>query len=146
MVRGPGKFKQKRGGGRNFSKHLELNEAGVAVATPRRRGDEEEEDDDDDDDDEEDDDDDDEDEDEDEETTATTASSAPQSSRKAEKKAQPQGNAEGDEEQDPDLVNPNHAPMKNLSLADVGAPRQMSRRERLVIPLLHIRITSNVAL
>jgi hypothetical protein len=48
--------------------------------------------------------------------------------RKAEKKKKKQAQVVPEEDQD--LVNPNHLPVKNLSLSDVGAPRQLSRRER----------------
>ncbi|KAH9984714.1 casein kinase substrate phosphoprotein PP28-domain-containing protein [Russula vinacea] len=62
MVRGSGKFKVKRGGGRAFSRNLTLDENGTAVSTERHRrgaqddedsddGDEEDEDEDEDDDD-----------------------------------------------------------------------------------------------
>jgi len=52
MTRGKGKFKTKRGGGRNFSKHLVVDANGTAVASDKRWGKDgsiEEEDDDDDD-------------------------------------------------------------------------------------------------
>lgn len=48
--------------------------------------------------------------------------------RKAEKKQKKQ--AQVVPEEDKDLVNPNHLPVKHLSLSDVGAPRELSRRER----------------
>lgn len=35
MTRGSGKFKTKRGGGRNFSRHLELDENGTAFAVDK---------------------------------------------------------------------------------------------------------------
>lgn len=40
--------------------------------------------------------------------------------------------AEGDEdEDDPDLINPNHV-QKKMNIADLNEPRQLSRRERCV--------------
>ena len=51
--------------------------------------------------------------------------------RKEQKKAKKQQETVDDE--DKDLVNPNHLPVKNLKLSDVGAPRELSRRERCVI-------------
>jgi hypothetical protein len=42
-----------------------------------------------------------------------------------------EGSEEGSED-DSDLINPNRVPMKNLSISDVGAPRELSRRERYV--------------
>ena len=45
-------------------------------------------------------------------------------------------NGEGDEEEeddDPLLTNPNRAAGKRLAIADLGAPRELTRRERCVI-------------
>jgi hypothetical protein len=39
------------------------------------------------------------------------------------------------EEEDPDLINPNHVE-KKLNIADLGAPRELTRRERYNIILL----------
>jgi hypothetical protein len=36
MTRAPGKYKQKRGGGRSFSRNLTLNEDGIAVGDDSR--------------------------------------------------------------------------------------------------------------
>jgi len=108
----------KRGGGRNFSKNLQLDENGTAFASPphgNQDGEELDEDGEEGSDDGE----------ELEEVQEAT------SSRKAEKKPAPQpGAGAAGDEVDPDLVNPNHAGVKTLSLADVGAPRQISRREK----------------
>lgn len=47
----------------------------------------------------------------------------------------------GEESQDDsDLINPNRAPIKNLSISDVGAPRELSRRERCVSLTLRILV------
>ena len=34
------------------------------------------------------------------------------------------------DEEDKDLINPNRLPVKNLTISDIGAPRELSRRER----------------
>jgi len=136
MVRGSGKFKQKRGGGRSFSKHLTLDENGTAVSTDKwatrgkREDDEEDED-------EESSEESSEEEEEEEEgepdPTKATSSTQPElsrSDRKAAKKAQ-QKAKEGDaEDEDADLVNPNHETAKTKKIGDLGAPVQLSRRER----------------
>ncbi|CAE6479124.1 unnamed protein product [Rhizoctonia solani] len=148
MVRGTGKFKQKRGGGRSFSRDMVLDSEGVASGTDRRanrrKKQGEEGDDDEKEDGEGEDEDDDEEEEEEEEDDAGPSESQPEISRaerKALKKQQgskqkgkgigtiKEGSGE-DSEDDSDLVNPNHVQMKNLSISDVGAPRELSRRER----------------
>jgi hypothetical protein len=139
MVRGVGKRgKQKRGGGRHFTKDMVLDEDGVAQS--RRRPD-------DDDDDEEDSEEDSDDsggmnepkkvandeeessEEEDEEDEQPQASSSTNPPPKQVRIKKPVA-AAPDAEEDPDLVNPNRVAMKNLKLSDVDAPRQMSRREK----------------
>lgn len=141
MVRGPGKFKTKRGGGRSFSRNLQLDENGTAVAVPKDRGwDAEDDDEDDEDDDEEEEDEDEEDEEEEEEESvpppkqAGSSTAAPAPKNRAERKAaaiaRNQAN-KGDEDVDELLEsNPNRGGVKHLSLADVAAPREMSRREK----------------
>ncbi|KDN47679.1 hypothetical protein RSAG8_03469, partial [Rhizoctonia solani AG-8 WAC10335] len=150
MVRGTGKFKQKRGGGRSFSRDMVLDSEGVASGTDRRanrrkkqgeEGDDDEKEDGEDEDEDEDEDDD-EDEEEEEEDDAGPSESQPEISRaerKALKKQQgskqkgkgigtiKEGSGE-DSEGDSDLVNPNHVQMKNLSISDVGAPRDFIDR------------------
>jgi len=148
MVRGSGKFKTKRGGGRNFSRNLApLDADGEPISVPDKWAPRGAQDDDDDDDDDE------EDEDEDEDDAlgvkpqpgplAATPSDAPELTR-AERRAQKKGKAPGktgkagdddeeEEDDDDDLVNPNRAVQKNTKLANVGAtpaPRELSRRER----------------
>lgn len=143
MPRNPGKYKARRGGGRHFSRHLTLDSDGIAVEDTNWRGnngenessDEKKEQSGDE-------------EDESEEgqtgpsrsSVAETSGSSPvQSStspsidqaraqRKAAKKARKQGTVVPEE--DKDLINPNHLPVKHLSISDVGAPRELSRRER----------------
>ncbi len=38
---------------------------------------------------------------------------------------------EDEDEEDPDLINPNHV-QKKMNIADLNEPRQLSRRERCV--------------
>jgi len=139
MARGRGRGGPKRGGGHAFSRHLELDENGVAVSqdpkwAPRsdaQEGDSSGEN-----------------ESTDEESGGEEVTPAPGSSavptiapgdpavaRAARKARKQQGahakKAESDEdEDDADLVNPNRVPSKNLKAADLAAPRQLSRRER----------------
>src|SRR4051812_42813254 len=47
------------------------------------------------------------------------------------KKKQAEERAKQDDE-DPDLINPNHAPAKKIAISDLGAPRELTRRERSV--------------
>ncbi|KAJ6463494.1 casein kinase substrate phosphoprotein PP28-domain-containing protein [Mycena sanguinolenta] len=136
MVRGSGKFKQKRGGGRNFSKNMVLDENGTAVSTDKRWASRDKNDDDDDSDDESEEEE--SEEEESEEETAAGGSSAqaePELSRterrelkKKQAAAKQAKGAEADEE-DEDLINPNHVG-KKLNISDIGAPRELSRRER----------------
>jgi len=136
MVRGTGKFKQKRGGGRNFSKNMVLDENGTAVSTDKRwarRGEDEDEENSDK---EEDEDEDEEDEEEDEEDAGGSSTTAQLELSRVERKAlKKQQAAEkqqqtGEEEaEDPDLINPNHVSQK-LNISDIGAPRELTRRER----------------
>lgn len=61
--------------------------------------------------------------------------------------AKKQANSDGEDEEeeedeDPVLVNPNHSVGKRMNLADLGAPRELSRKEKLVphcndLPLIH---------
>ncbi|OJA20548.1 hypothetical protein AZE42_07072 [Rhizopogon vesiculosus] len=137
MVRGSGKFKTKRGGGRNFSKHLEIDENGTAVSLDKRwapRAPEGEDGSDEDDELEEEEDEEEEGgEGEGEEGTGGSASQ-PELSR-AERKALKKKQAdqkqqlEGESDEDADLINPNHVE-KKMNISDLGAPRELSRKER----------------
>ncbi|KAG8817397.1 hypothetical protein FRC19_011369 [Serendipita sp. 401] len=147
MRRG-GKYKQKRGGGRSFSRDLVVNEDGIAVAADEWRRQKnkgpsiEEESDEEEEKEEEQDEDESSDSDEEEEDgdgpkripvagpSNASGSSVNESraNRKADKKQKKQGQQV--DEEDKDLVNPNRLPMKNLTIADVGAPRELSRKER----------------
>ncbi|CAE6344612.1 unnamed protein product [Rhizoctonia solani] len=146
MVRGTGKFKQKRGGGRSFSRDMVVDGDGVASGTDRRanrRKKQEEEGDDDENEEEEEEEEEDEDEEE-EDDDAGPSESQPELSRAERKALKKQQGSKGkgkgigtikegsgeDSEDDSDLINPNHVQMKNLSISDVGAPRELSRRER----------------
>ncbi|KDR78317.1 hypothetical protein GALMADRAFT_245433 [Galerina marginata CBS 339.88] len=124
MVRGTGKFKQKRGGGRNFSKDMSFDNVN---RKPREDADAIEEEDSDE-----------ESEEESEEESSEEESGAegkPELSRterremKKKEAADKQKKAEGDEEEDPDLINPNHV-TKKLNISDLGASRELTRRER----------------
>ncbi|KAL5478812.1 hypothetical protein ACEPAI_2089 [Sanghuangporus weigelae] len=153
MVRGAGKFKTKRGGGRSFSRHLALDENGIAVSSDRRnyrrsKDQEEEDDDEDEDDDEEESSEEEEDSEEDEDEAELSRTERRELKKKAKSKGgQPsktpkKEGEEGDddeEEEDGDkdkgadiLVNPNHV-KKKLNIADLDAPRELSRREREAI-------------
>ncbi|KAG8735281.1 hypothetical protein FRC10_010771 [Ceratobasidium sp. 414] len=147
MVRGTGKFKQKRGGGRSFSRDMVLDSDGIASGTDRRasrrkkqqdgedeEGSEEEE--------EEEEEEETEEEDEEEAASSSAQPELSRAERKALKKKQgtkQKGGAigtikeagSGEESQDDsDLINPNHVRMKNLSISDISAPRELTRRER----------------
>ncbi|KIJ57770.1 hypothetical protein HYDPIDRAFT_190985 [Hydnomerulius pinastri MD-312] len=137
MVRGTGKFKTKRGGGRNFSKHMVLDENGTAVSTDKRwakRKDGEEGEDDEDASSEEEEE---EEESSEEESPAGPSATQPELTRTerrelkkkqaAAKQAQAQGGDEDDE--DADLINPNHVE-KKLNISDLAAPRELTRKER----------------
>ncbi|KAG8699401.1 hypothetical protein FRC08_005331 [Ceratobasidium sp. 394] len=148
MVRGSGKFKQKRGGGRSFSRDMVLDSDGIASGTDRRASrrkkqqDEEGEDEEEEEEDEEDEEDDEEEEEEEEAPSSSAQPELSRAERKALKKkqgAKQKGGAigtikeagSGEESQDDsDLVNPNHVAMKNLSISDISAPRELTRRER----------------
>ncbi|KAF7297269.1 PP28 domain-containing protein [Mycena indigotica] len=130
MVRGSGKFKQKRGGGRNFSKNMVLDENGTAVSVDRqrRRGEDDEDDSD---------------------SSAESSEEEEESEEESEEEEKPeltrqerrdlkkkqaqakQKKAEGEttDPEDADLINPNHV-TKKMNISDLGAPREMSRRER----------------
>jgi len=149
MTRG-GRARFKRGGGRNFSRHLELNEEGTAVATDPRKSKRDAEDDDDDDEEEdeeegseEDESEDEEDESEDEEDEEDEApppagvSVQQQELSRADRKAlKKQGKkkqaAEGedeDEDEDPLLANPNRT-VGRMKISDLAASREPTRKER----------------
>jgi len=132
MTRGRGgKFKTKRGGGRNFSKHLEIDENGTAVSTDKRwartedsSGDSEEQ--------SEEDEEEESEEEEEEDTAAAGGSNQPEVSRAERrelKKKQAAAKQGSDEDEDKDLINTNHVE-KKLNIADLGKDRQLSRRER----------------
>jgi len=133
-----GGYKLKRGGGRNFSKHLELDENGTAVATDRwgvrEKKDNEDEDDSEEESGEE------ESEDESDEAPAVGSSANQPELTRAERRdlkkkkvqaKQQDGVAEeDDEDDDPLLVNPNIAAGRKLNISDLSAPRELTRRER----------------
>ncbi|KAF4588794.1 hypothetical protein EYR40_010349 [Pleurotus pulmonarius] len=132
-----GKFKQKRGGGRNFSKVMTLDENGTApliiiYAIRARRGDDDEEKDSDDD--EEESEEEEEESSEEEEEGAEGTSNQPELTR-AERKALKKKEAEQKQQQaavddeDADLINPNHV-TKKMNISDLSAPRELTRRER----------------
>ncbi|KAJ7452100.1 casein kinase substrate phosphoprotein PP28-domain-containing protein [Mycena galericulata] len=135
MVRGSGKFKQKRGGGRNFSKNMVLDENGTAVSTDKRwerRG----KDDEGDDSEEESEEESSEEESSEEEVPAAGGSAEPQpelsrAERKELKKKQAAAKQKANEEdpEDEDLINHNHVG-KKMNISDLGAPKELSRRER----------------
>lgn len=136
MVRGSGKFKTKRGGGRNFSKHLEIDENGTAVSLDKRWAPRDREGDADSDEENklEEEDEEDEDEDEEDEDGANGSAAQPELSR-AERKALKKKQAdqkqlgEGESDTDADLINPNHVE-KKMNISDLGAPRELTRREK----------------
>ncbi|KAH9837701.1 casein kinase substrate phosphoprotein PP28-domain-containing protein [Rhodofomes roseus] len=130
-----GGYKVKRGGGRSFSKHLELDENGTAVSTDKKwvrrdkavdeESDEESEEE--------------EEEESEEEPAEATSSNQPQqeltrAERRELKKKKGQQKQDGEEDedsdQDPLLANPNIAAGKKLAISDIGAPRELTRRER----------------
>ncbi|KIK38164.1 hypothetical protein CY34DRAFT_809651 [Suillus luteus UH-Slu-Lm8-n1] len=135
MVRGSGKFKTKRGGGRNFSKHLEIDENGTAVSLDKRWAPRDQEGDDSDEENKlEEEDEEDEGEDEEEDEGANGSAAQPELSR-AERKALKKKQAdqkqpgEGESDTDADLINPNHVE-KKMNISDLGAPRELTRREK----------------
>ncbi|KAF8192727.1 casein kinase substrate phosphoprotein PP28-domain-containing protein [Mycena galopus ATCC 62051] len=139
MVRGSGKFKQKRGGGRNFSKNMVLDENGTAVSTDKRWAKKGEDDSDDDSDEEEESSEEESSEEEPAPAGGSSATAQPEMSRterrelkkkQAAAKAGKKVGADGEEEDDDeDLINPNHV-TKKLNISDLGATRELSRRER----------------
>lgn len=136
MVRGSGKFKTKRGGGRNFSKHLEIDENGTAVSLDKRWAPRDQEGDDSDEENKlEEEDEEDEDEDEEEEDEGANGSAAQPELSRAERKALKKKQAdqkqpgEGESDTDADLINPNHVE-KKMNISDLGAPRELTRREK----------------
>ncbi|KAI6003306.1 casein kinase substrate phosphoprotein PP28-domain-containing protein [Pisolithus orientalis] len=144
MVRGTGKFKgYRRGGGRNFSKHLNADGTTVSTDDWKKRRDLDEHDDDSDEDADEDEDEeasseeDEEDEDGDGNEQGGSSIQQQELSReerralKAQEKLKKQQKQDADEEEDPDLINPNHVQRK-LNISDIGASQQLTRREREV--------------
>ncbi|KAJ3775786.1 casein kinase substrate phosphoprotein PP28-domain-containing protein [Lentinula raphanica] len=143
MVRNAGKFKTKRGGGRQFSKHMVLDENGTAVSTDKRWRDKDDDGSGSDDEEEEDEEEEEEEESEEEEEEEAEDSNKPELSRAerkelkkkqaAEKVKQKQKQAGGgdqeDSEDDSDLINPNHVKNK-MNISDLSAPRELSRKER----------------
>jgi len=137
MARG-GKPKVRRGGGRNFSRHLELNEEGTAVATDPRgtKGDAEDEEDDDEDEGEEEEGEESEEESEEEEGDPAAISQQQEMSRadrkalkKHGKKKEAEEKQDEDEDEDPLLANPNRT-VGRMKISDLNAPREMTRKER----------------
>ncbi|KIY62325.1 hypothetical protein CYLTODRAFT_494717 [Cylindrobasidium torrendii FP15055 ss-10] len=127
MVRGTGKFKQKRGGGRNFSKDMVLDESGTAVSAARMRSEQES-------DDESSEEEEEEEEESEEEEAAPGQPELTRTERRDLKKKQAaekaKAKAAGDEDdEDEDLINPNHV-TKKLNISSLNAPREMSRKER----------------
>ncbi|RPD60683.1 hypothetical protein L226DRAFT_533133 [Lentinus tigrinus ALCF2SS1-7] len=138
-----GTFKQKRGGGRNFSKNLVLDENGTAVAKDKWAARDRNEEDSDEDEEEEEEE---EEESEEEEEEGASGPTKPQAelsrAERAELKKQKKaaaaakkGAANGDEDDeeeddDPLLTNPNRTAGKRLAISDLSAPRELSRRER----------------
>jgi len=125
MVRGTGKFKQKRGGGRNFSKDMSFDninrnkarDDGDAIEEESSEEESEEESG--------------EEESSEEESGAEDKPELTRTERREMKKkeaAEKQKKA-GEEEEDPDLINPNHV-TKKLNISDLGSPRELTRRER----------------
>ncbi|KAF8968811.1 casein kinase substrate phosphoprotein PP28-domain-containing protein [Flammula alnicola] len=127
MVRGTGKFKQKRGGGRSFSKDMafdngdrKVHRGGEGIEeedSDEESGEEESE------------------EEESEEESGEETKAGPELTRTERREMKKkQGDAklkkgEEEEEEDPDLINPNHV-QKKLNISDLNAPRELTRRER----------------
>ncbi|KAG2005706.1 hypothetical protein CC2G_002089 [Coprinopsis cinerea AmutBmut pab1-1] len=144
MARGSGKFKHKRGGGRNFSKNLmhvdpNAESFGDRSAYRSRRAQ-----DDDDDDSEEDSEEESEDGSEEGSSEEEEEEDQPQLTRaerkelkkkqalekaKGKTKATGSGDDDDEDEDDSDLINPNHV-QKKMTISDLNAPRELSRRER----------------
>lgn len=126
----------KRGGGRNFSRHLELDENGTAVDTRRTKQNAEEEDEEGDEDEEAGGSEEEESEEEDEDEASPAAVPQQELSRADRKALKKQGKKkevvedEGEEEdEDPLLANPNRG-IGRMKISDLSAPREMTRRER----------------
>ncbi|GAW00732.1 pdgfa associated protein 1 [Lentinula edodes] len=139
MVRGTGKFKTKRGGGRQFRQEMvnfALNHFRLSLKDSRRKdadgsgSDEEEEE-------EESEEESEEEEEEAEEADKSELSRAERKELKkkqaAEKMKQKQkqagGGGDDDSDDDSDLINPNHVKSK-MNISDLSAPRELSRKER----------------
>ncbi|KAJ7161014.1 casein kinase substrate phosphoprotein PP28-domain-containing protein [Mycena filopes] len=152
MVRGSGKFKQKRGGGRNFSKNLVLDENGTAVSTDKRwcslrrpfqvhidlishnlpghrarpalTGPDDES---------ESEEESSEEESEEEPTAGGSAEPQPELSRaerkELKKKQAAAKQAVPEDDEDEDLINHNHV-TKRMNISDLNAPKELTRRER----------------
>ncbi|OCH90850.1 hypothetical protein OBBRIDRAFT_792858 [Obba rivulosa] len=132
-----GGYKLKRGGGRNFSKHLVLDENGTAVAQDRfaARGNKDSEDSDESGSEVEES----EEESEEEPAPGTSTTQQPELTRterrelkkkKAQAKQQADAPKDEDDADDDLLANPNIAVGKKMNIADLGAPRELTRRER----------------
>ncbi|KAG5734011.1 hypothetical protein E4T56_gene5183 [Termitomyces sp. T112] len=138
MVRGTGKFKQKRGGGRNFSKNMTLDEDGHAVgrSTLYDRRDPRNSDDDEEDDLEEESEEEEEGEEGDSEEDISAGKEAVEELTRAERRelkkkqaAEKLADKQKAVGEDEDLINPNHVE-KKLNISDLGSSRELSRRER----------------
>ncbi|EKM75418.1 hypothetical protein AGABI1DRAFT_116422 [Agaricus bisporus var. burnettii JB137-S8] len=138
MARGAGKFKTKRGGGRNFSRAMGIDRDASSFPGGRdpRKKNADGDDDDDDDSEEDSEEDEDEDEDDEEEESGKEEEGKPELTREQRrelKKKQVQAKQaakDGEEdEEDEDLINPNHV-QKKLTISDLNEPRQLTRRER----------------
>lgn len=46
------------------------------------------------------------------------------------KKQGKKANDDDEDDEDADLVNPNRVPVKNMTISDLDAPRELTRRER----------------
>ncbi|KAF8797546.1 hypothetical protein BYT27DRAFT_7228913 [Phlegmacium glaucopus] len=129
MVRGKGKLaKVSRGGGRHFSKHMSMEDGGEKERRANRG-----EADDDSEESSEDSSEEDSSEESSEEEEGTSATPAQPELTRIEKRdlkkkeaAEKQKKAE---EEDPDLINPNHVQQK-MNISDLNTPRELSRRER----------------
>jgi len=125
MVRGPGKYKQKRGGGRNFSKDMsfdngdrsktrgdgeDIEEEGSEEESEEEESGEEES------------------EEESGEEGKPELTRIEKRELKKKEAAAKQKKPEGEEE-DEDLINPNHV-QKKLNISDLNEPRELTRRER----------------
>ncbi|KAL1751983.1 casein kinase substrate phosphoprotein PP28-domain-containing protein [Schizophyllum commune] len=136
MVRGTGKYKQKRGGGRQFSRNLVLDKDGTAVSTDRRWAPRNKKGSDDDSDEEEEEEEEEEESEEEEGSGGEDKAGQPEMTRaerrelkkkQAAEKAKKAGGE--DEDDDEDLINPNHV-TKKMNISDLNAPRELTRRER----------------